>query len=187
MLIIGFAGKKFSGKDTCANIFSDYLSSLSFNCTLFSFAYPLKEACKILFNFTDKQLADNKEVHDNYWNVTPRKILQYVGTDLFRNQLSNVIPNIKDNFWIYNMNLRIKICNSDYIIITDVRFNNELEFIKNNNGIVIFIDRDIPNSDNHISENSIKKQDCDYIISNNLNIIDLEKNISNFVDKNILS
>lgn len=186
MLIIGFAGKKFSGKDTCASICSNYLTSLSFSCVSFSFAYPLKEACKILFNFTDSQLADNKEFNDDYWNITPRKILQYVGTDLFRNQLSNIIPNIKDNFWIYNMDLRIKNCNSDYVIITDVRFKNELEFIKNNNGMVIFIERNISNNDNHVSENSIKKSDCDYVVSNNTNIDELKKNISNFIDKNIL-
>ena len=63
--------------------------------------------------------------------MTPRKMLQQVGTDLFRNQLhpntwvNATFANYHDNNWI----------------ITDVRFPNELEAIKKHNGITIRINR----------------------------------------------
>jgi len=58
--LIGFLAKKRHGKDTSA----DYLVK-KYNYKKLSFAKPIKDACKILFGFTDEQLYGNlKEVKD---------------------------------------------------------------------------------------------------------------------------
>src|SRR5438045_2338658 len=95
-MIIGILGFKRAGKDTVA----DYIvSNYGFEKMILS--QPLKEACKILFNFTDEQLYGNlKEIVDSNWKTSPRKIMQYLGTDILRNDINKIIPNINNNFWI---------------------------------------------------------------------------------------
>jgi len=62
-MIIGFAGKKRSGKDTIAN----YLVN-KYNFRRYAFGGPVKEVCRILFGFDDEQLyGDRKEELDGYF------------------------------------------------------------------------------------------------------------------------
>jgi len=172
-MIIGLLGKKGSGKDTVGN----YISK-NYNGQCESFAKPLKDICKILFLFNDEQLYGNlKEELDNYWKITPRHAFQYIGTELIRNKIKELIPNIGDNFWIKNMEKRLNDNDNDIdndndnkklIIITDVRFQNEVDFIKSKNGIVIKINRDNIINDEHSSEKNIDYiKNYDYIIDNN--------------------
>jgi hypothetical protein len=126
--IIGITGKKFHGKDTIG----DYYVKKGY--TRIAFADTLKEACKLIFGLTHEQLyGDKKEVIDEYWKKTPREIMQYVGTDLFRNQFD-------ENIWINS--LRRKMISSDKkYVITDVRFDNEATMIKDIGGIIIKVNR----------------------------------------------
>jgi len=173
MNIIGLTGKKRSGKDTVA----DHLVA-KYGFIKLSFAGPLKEACKTLFQFTDEQVhTDKKEEPDEFWNVSPRVVLQFIGTDVFRNQMSEIIPNIEGNFWV---TLAEKRCielvkqNKDVkIVISDVRFQNEAEMINRLGGKVIKIIRPSLNSvDEHISETGIDSINIiDYNIVND-NTID---------------
>jgi hypothetical protein len=166
--LIGITGKKQNGKDTLGN----YLVE-KHNYIKYAFADSLKKGCAEFFNFNDDQLNGNKkEEIDEFWNITPRKILQFVGTDLFRNQIDNILPSIGENFWIKWVEKKIfdsiKLNPKNKFVITDVRFKNELDFIKNNNGIIIRVTRDIiNNNDEHISEQHIDFFDVDYDIKNN--------------------
>lgn len=167
-IIIGLTGKAGSGKDTVASFLDKK------NTDVFAFADPLKHACKILFNFTEEQLYDPymKEQIDIRWNKSPREIFQWLGTDVIR-------KHIKEDFFIINMKNKIE--NSDKnIIITDVRFDNEAEFIKSIGGIIVKINR--PNSKttdhcDHLTEKGINEKFIDYIIINDGNLEFLKKNI----------
>ena len=67
-MIIGILGQKRNGKDTCA----DYLVE-HYNFTKVSFADPIKQILKIMFDFNDEQLyGDKKElIHSKgNWNRT---------------------------------------------------------------------------------------------------------------------
>lgn len=177
-MIIGLLGKKGVGKDTCA----DYIVK-KYQYNKYSFAQPLKEICRILFGFTDEQLYGiEKEKLDEKWNITPRLALQFVGTELFRNQLNKIIPNMDENIWINIFESNYK---NNNIVIADCRFQNEVDKIKKMNGIVIKIIRDTGNTDSHISEDIDKINNFDYIIDNNsgTDILDLY----NQVDKIIVS
>jgi hypothetical protein len=168
--VIGVMGKKFHGKDTVA----DHIVK-NYGHDKISFADPLKEGCRQIFGLDDEQLyGSKKETIDEYWGVKPRTILQYVGTDLFRNQLMEIIPDLGKNVWIKRME-KTFIDNPDKsYIVADVRFPNELEMIERHGGIVIKVNR--PNQvsgDTHASETNIDKMDGDVLIQNDSTLDEL--------------
>jgi len=157
-MLIGFVGKKGSGKDTIAL----FLESKK-RFTKYAFAEPLKKACKELFLLNDNQLYDpnEKETVDLYWNITPRVMLQMIGTDFIRKQFDA-------NFWIKHFVRWFHINKAQNIVVTDCRFQNEIDIIKELGGIVIKIERKTSIFDDHISEAGIDNlTNIDFIIENN--------------------
>jgi hypothetical protein len=125
-LIIGITGHKRHGKDTI----SDHLAT-KYGFVKESFAGPLKEICRTLFGFDDRQLhGDQKEVIDPNWKVTPRTVLQYVGTELFRKQMGKIIPNLEERFWVRCMDQKLQGYPDDTkIVLSDVRFPDEAKLV----------------------------------------------------------
>lgn len=165
--IIGVCGKKYHGKDTVAN----YLVN-TYGYTKIAFGDSLKDMLRSIFGFTDEQLYGNeKENIDPYWKVTPRNLMQFVGTDLMRIGLKGKFPHIGENVWIMSLQHKIeKLINEGItkIVISDVRFANEATFIKQHDGLIIKVIReynDVP--DNHISEKSFDLFPCDHVLKNN--------------------
>lgn len=140
-MLIGLCAQKQNGKDTMA----DYLCH-KYKFVKLSFASPLKEACKILFGFTEAQVnGSEKEIIDEKWGVSPRTVLQFVGTDLFRDQMKTIIPGIGDNFWALclknSIDKIIKSTPDARIVISDVRFPNEVKMIQQLGGLIVKIAR----------------------------------------------
>ncbi len=167
--LIGITGLKRSGKDTLGSNFVE-----KYGYKRLAFADALKDGCKEIFGFTDDQLyGDKKETIDEYWGVTPRTVLQYVGTDLFRDQLGLIIPKIGKNIWLKVVEKKIldewKNNPATRFVITDVRFSNECQMVKELGGIVIRVKRDSVNNstDCHSSELEIEKLDVTVEIPNN--------------------
>ncbi len=177
-MLIGIIGGKRHGKDSIAN----YLK-LKYNYETYAYAKPLKEICKLLFHLSHEQLYGTlKEVVDPRWNTTPRILLQSVGTDLFREQLSKVIPELNtNNIWIKHFELWYKNNKMNDVVVADVRFEDEIYAIKSNGGKIIHVIRDLDIVDEHISEQIHKTYKADYVISNNGTL----ENLYNKVDKMI--
>lgn len=167
-MIIGVLGKKRSGKDT----FADYvIENSSKNFTKYSFAVPVKEICKTAFLLTDEQVyGEHKEDIDDRWNVTPRLLMQVVGTDLFRELLPKIIPEFKEvseNLWVKHFQFWREQNPDKNVIIPDVRFQNEVDIIKEMGGITIQVESDrVVSSDGHSSEN-VKFDKITEVIQNN--------------------
>lgn len=128
--IIGITGRKYNGKDTVA----DYLVK-HHGYIKISFADPLKEACQSLFGFTHRQVyGDLKETIDSKWNITPRTALQFVGTDLIRDNIGKIVPSVGENFWVFRtflmMEDELRRTPDARFVIPDVRFPNEIECLK---------------------------------------------------------
>lgn len=180
MNIIAITGKAGSGKDTIAS----YLHERYYKCWIESFAKPLKEACAAAFgipieNFQDTEL---KEQTDEFWKVSPRKIAQFVGTEMFRDQMKWLVPGMTDGeFWITRMHALLTgqidttdgatYDQEDTIIIPDMRFQNEYRYVSDNGGLIIHLTREgadgtvgIPG---HSSESGIIFDDTVYHITNN--------------------
>ncbi len=133
-MIIAFTGKMGSGKDTCATLLCKNLC----NHKRMMFAGHLKNVTKIAFKWTDDHVNGSlKDVTCPYWGVTPRYVLQTLGTDYLRNY-------IDENYHTKIIDLDIKQYIRDgykSIILTDLRFPNEANYVKENGGIIIKVDR----------------------------------------------
>jgi hypothetical protein len=173
--LIGFAGRKFSGKDTAADFLIEILQEPHSQTAhtyakirKTAFAEPLKQiAC--IFGFTPKSLYDAhlKEIPDTFWDVTPRKFLQLVGTDLFR-------KGFREDVWLKMAAKTLNQSTADLTIFTDVRFKNEAEWILANGGFVIGISRiNTGVEDTHDTEQNLPVETMNYIISNDGTLEDL--------------
>ena len=112
----------------------------------------------------------------NVIKQTPRSLLQKIGTDLFRNQLhpntwvSSAFANYLNNAWIF----------------TDVRFPNELEAIKDRNGIIIKIARYNHQDGSEVGWGNPKELDnakFDYEVENTNDILHLINQIKEILIK----
>lgn len=176
-MLIGVLGKSGSGKDTI----SDYICQ-HYGYTKIAFAKPIKDICRIMFGFNEEQLYGNeKESIDPYWGVSPRCMFQYIGTDVMRIDVQSMIPNIGTNFWVKCTQKQILelLKDNKKVIISDVRFQNEIDLITSMGGIVIKLTRDFTNLDTqmsgHISEQNIDNLIGNYLIENNDTLIELYK------------
>lgn len=88
--------------------------------------------------------------------ISPRMAYQRFGTDFARKL-------INENVWL-------DLIPDGNVIISDVRFNNESEYIRDNGGTIIHIEREImPDGvkvNEHESENGIDKKECDFTVIN---------------------
>ena len=153
-MLIGFSGKKGSGK----SYFADYLVNNKLFIKL-SFASPLKEITKILFNLSDEDVKDpiKKELINPKFNASPRELMQWLGTDIMREEFNKRF-NYSGSIWIDNVKDKIKMLldNNKDVVIDDVRFQNEVDMIHSLGGIVINLHNDLNNinsTSSHPSEN----------------------------------
>lgn len=190
-MIIGLVGEKNVGKDLTASFFE------SNGFTKLTFSRTLKEAVKILFNWSDKQVNEDKEIVDPNWNIAPREILQLLGTEFLRFKLGNKLNNeiefkgMKQEFSFHIKNLFLQnkklFDEGKNIIISDIRFIDEYNFIKWLGGKIIKINRNIKCNEfsNHISETEIDNfKKYDFTIENNFSIGHLRKVVNLIVEDN---
>jgi len=160
-MIVGFAGKKGAGKDFAGN----YLIE-KYGFKKYAFADNLKRGIQEIFFLEDDQLwGESKEIDDEFWGVSPRKLMQTIGTEIFRDSLHKYFKCNweKGNFWVKCFEKWYE-KNGGNVVITDVRFYEEADIIKKMGGIIIFIDRQGLLYDNHSSENYYINYD--YIVKN---------------------
>lgn len=103
--------------------------------------------------------------------ANPRQLLQFVGTELIRNCISPY-------FWCKVLDESIK--NESKVVITDVRFFEEREYVKVKKGNLIKVERltNAPKKDGHASENSLGgDSEYNYIIRNNSTVEDLQNRL----------
>lgn len=129
-MIIGISGFIGSGKGTVG----EYLVK-EHGWKSVSFASSLKDAVSSIFCWPrhllegdTKESREWREIEDPWWSnklgkpVTPRWVLQYIGTDVLRNHFD-------DRIWLLSVEKQI----TDYkgnVVITDVRFKNEMKMLK---------------------------------------------------------
>lgn len=140
--IIGICGFIGSGKDTAA----DYLVNFH-EFRRDSFAATLKDAVAAVFNWDrellegrTKQAREWREQVDPWWadrlkmpELTPRLALQLWGTEVCRR-------GFHDDIWIASLEARLR-NTQDNIVISDCRFPNEINSIKQAGGKVVWVQR----------------------------------------------
>jgi len=167
MITIGFKGEIGSGKDTAG----DYLVE-KYNYEKRAMAENLKKAAQVIFSFEDHQLygtQEQKETPDPRWeNVTPRKIMQYFGTECMRDQMYKIMPEMGKAIWVKSLEISLH-GKTDNICICDIRYKEEADLVKRLGGIIINLKRDRvrTESHNHTSELEMQNIPHDYEIDNN--------------------
>ena len=175
-IIIAFTGNKGHGKDTAAIPFKGVATRLQF-------AYLLKKICSLMLGMDmDTQMNGlSKETIDDTWGVTPRQVMQVVGTDLFRNQLKKLLPTIKigdgESLWAKRMEMEINdIGIYRDVVITDCRFIDEAAMVKRMGGVIVRVVRPgMECSDTHASEVEQASIEADYTLVNDGTEADLQE------------
>lgn len=135
-IIIGLSGLIGSGKNTVAEMLSEY-----HNFKPVAFADALKDVCSAIFQWPREMLEGNsqdsrywRDQVDTWWaqklgipHFTPRYALQNVGTNLFREHFHTDI-------WVLTVERIIESQEHSNIVVTDCRFFNELDIIKKHGG-----------------------------------------------------
>lgn len=194
-------GYKGSGKDTAAKIIAEHAAiDNTYTVKTFAFATLLKEICELIlvrcgFNFKPEHFTDPilketlithktsknpfqffAETSRSFITLTYRRLLQLVGTELFRNL-------IHSDIWIMPAYKEINdMPDNSILVITDTRFPNEYfrihnylfnKHLANRNEYslhLIGINRNTQRNSEHSSETSIADllnlSDC-IIIGNN--------------------
>lgn len=204
-MIVGLCGLIGSGKGTVGDI----LVAKGFKKD--SFAAPLKDAAAIIFDWPRKLLEGDtpesrlwRELPDPFWSekfgydFSPRQALQWLGTESCRDIFH---PDI----WALSL-VKRNISTSENVVVTDVRFKNEIETIRAQGGLIIQISRGYPEWYNvakgansgepearklmsqlyshvHISEWDWIGSPVDYVIDNNGTLEDLTRDVNNFLLK----
>ena len=171
-MLIGLCGKKGSGK----SFFANYLIN-NFNFIELSFAQPLKEATKIIFNLSDDDVnnQNKKEIKIDRLNASPRELLQWLGTDIIREEFNKKF-NYNGSIWVDNMKQNLIINKNKNIVVSDLRFENEAQLIKEFGGTIIFINGEFNNNNlftTHKSETEMLKIKYDYKIDNKKELTDI--------------
>ena len=184
-MIIGIVGFIGAGKGTVRDILVREHGYHGF-----AFADALKDAVATIFTWPRGLLEGDsnasrafRERVDPWWShklgyeVTPRLILQKMGTEACRH-------GIADNIWIAALEKRIH--GYDDVIISDCRFPNEIDFVRSAGGVILRVKRGKdPSTEQlanlHISETAWLPYEPDICINNNGTIDDLKKEISLFL------
>ena len=168
MHLIGLAGLAGSGKDTVA----DYIA-MSGDFQRIAFADPLKRVALFLCGLTRQDVTDRtrKETVLPEWGLSPRQIMQRLGTEVGRQ--------IHSELWVRHLDRTIQRDAGRNWIITDCRFRNEIAYVRRQGGTVWWVNRPsvTPVSD-HASERHVTADDCDLVIENSGTLDELRNLVS---------
>jgi hypothetical protein len=201
-MIVGLLGFIGSGKGTAGDILKDM------GFTPISFAKGVKDVTAEMFGWPRHLLEGDtqhsrewREKPDNFWSsefgkeFTPRLALQLMGTEVGRDVFHK-------DFWVIKLKNYIDNAPEQNYVITDVRFQNEIEFINKIAGTLIEIKRGVTphwyeiaskaNRGDHKAEAFMIEQsgvhesewrwvggNIDHTIDNDGSLEDLKKNLKN--------
>ncbi len=130
--IIGLTGRAGAGKDTVADCLVQHHGYAKH-----AFADPFKRFCQEVFGFTREQLWGPSELRnapDPRWDgLTPRRALQQLGTEWGRAMHPDLWVRSLLFAWMRN---RVERRESEFWVVPDVRFKNELQLIRDSGGVV---------------------------------------------------
>ena len=202
--LISISGRMGSGKDTAGKIIQDILeTNVGPFWTIKKFASGVKELASIILDVPVEKF-ENQKFKESYlpseWNtyravfsdrsdfhgwevvtnqMTVREFLQKLGTDAMRNGLhTNVWVNMLMNEYKKFQEM-VPDAQSHFPrwIITDTRFPNEYEALREKNALFIKIERPGIELNNHPSETSLDNHEFNYVIENSGDIYQLQSKI----------
>lgn len=178
--IVAICGAKRAGKDSIARVLQEV-----YGYEHLQISRRLKDVCQVLFGFTADQLeSDSKETVDPRWGVSPRRVMQYIGTEVFQYGIheSSGLPEM--NAFVTPREFWIK-ATLDYVdrencvkkyVITDLRFLHEERLLKERRAFIVKVVRDVKSNtqvDMHVSEREHLAIKEDALVINDGSLVDL--------------
>ncbi|MCL9653549.1 deoxynucleotide monophosphate kinase [Pseudomonas protegens] len=176
-LLIGLAGPARSGKSTAA----DHLAR---NHLLehYAFADPIRAGLMEIFNLDpDDFEGERKEQPLTWLGRSPRELMQSMGTEWARQM---VHPDVWVKIAEQNLNyLQNSLSSVVGFVVSDVRVENEAEFIRRRGGTIIHIHRpSAPAVNPHATEVGILIRQDDLIARNTADLSSLRTEIDGCVE-----
>jgi len=186
MKIIAIHGEMGAGKDTVGAMLAEMLrdgdQEMAYKQ---SFALTVKEN---ISNMTGIEMVDvnapyanivkdftreQKEMYLEDWGMTLGKMMQVYATEAVRD-------NLHPDAWILSMKPKLTL--SGVNIITDLRFQNEIDWLTSVNGVKIKIIRNVEElkdgrDKSHASERGLADEHFDFIIINNGTLKSLRRRV----------
>lgn len=163
-LVIGLTGRAGGGKDAFATMLG---------YQTYAFAGPLKAALAAM-GFPEPPRKD-KELMIPGFEFSWRRAAQTLGTEWGRNLQSDIWLAMAKRFHYASRN--------DFLVITDVRFHNEADWVREHGVLVHLQGRmsDMGNTEQrHASEAGLPVMDGDYLVDNSGTLTDLRVAATNF-------
>lgn len=163
--LIGIHGKPRSGKDTISN----YLCG-NYNFVRHGPSVHVKDTAAVMFNVPREYFDDDnmKDQVDPFWGISYREMAQKVGKECSRDIFG-------EDFWMRHVERKlneIRSENSEYngMILADIRYANEVEWVKQHQGVVVFVVRDnrpTVSNEQHDAEKGLPLELADMVLYNN--------------------
>lgn len=156
--VIGLHGFKRAGKTTFGTMLEER------GCYVTSFAKRVYQSVQVMYNLRDEELADEyKNIKHPIWGLTLREMLILVGHSMGREMYNPYL-------WLIHIQEELKGLDTELMkepifVVTDVRYQNEADWIRNN-GVLIHIIKDGIEGSEHESEKGIAVLDDDLIVHN---------------------
>lgn len=186
-MLLGINGEIGCGKSTVV----EYISR-KYKFVEYMFAQPLKEVAMCL-GFTYDQVYGTQEQKlevNEFWGITGRNFLQVFGSEVCRDYVPKVLPQMRFNgltMWVRLFEKYLAEHPNINVAVSDVRFQDESQTIKKYNGIVARIVR--PNRvaspaavQTHKSETQANVIKPNVIINNDRDLETLYKKLDLMVD-----
>ena len=175
MKVILVSGKAQNGKDTAAKMIRDNLKKDGHRVLITHYGDLVKFICTNYFDWNGEKDEEG------------RGLLQYVGTDVIREQ--------NPSFWVDFVStlLRYFSDNWDYVIIPDARFPNEITKMKTDGFDTIHLRVERSNfispltgaQQNHASEIALDEFEADCYLKNDGTLDDLESKIIKWIKETL--
>jgi hypothetical protein len=185
-MLFAFSGLKGSGKDTAANVLVT-----EYGFTRIAFADAVRELALIVDplilledDWQPSHLMRLSQVVSEYgWDWAKRavpevrRLLQVIGTEGGRMLVG-------ENVWVDILTKRFPDIadESARYVITDCRFDNEVDFVRNNGGKLVWINRPGLVSDGHASESEHIRDLASVVVYNTQSIEVFENTIRQIVE-----
>lgn len=130
---------------------------------------PFKLAAKAFFGLSEQQTwsRDYYNIKDDFWNMTPRQMFDLLESLCIKNFPDYYEQRVQRDIALPTRDIPL-FGESETIIIKDIRFENEAEFIRKHNGQIWHVVRHNAEKVNaHSSEFGIVFNEKDIIIDNN--------------------
>lgn len=172
--ILGITGRKREGKDTVCELLTRHVDGAVARVAL---ADPIKRFARDTWDLTKEQTdGESKEMLDERWGCSPRRIIQFVGTEVAR----GIHPDTWVRYLVREVERRAREMPRrppTLYIVPDVRFKNEARVLREHGARVWRVDRGLPAEDQHASEMEIDEIEVDAALDNRRDIAHLKRQV----------